>query len=166
MSWTFTPSYNKQDTIADNTRDWTNEHGKYRHCLAKTTRGNVLWSVWEYETDSTPERVIFCGLLRNGGKHDGWGYKGMDEQMGPFYYTCPLKYLAMAPVACQDWRDKVHAYHTKIKAQKDFAKSLQVGQEVALVGSKIPSVRIVSTKPLRGVYRFTVYRIPLKMLPV
>lgn len=165
MGWIFTPGSSKKQIIAEHTRNWTNEHGKQRRCLAHTIKGNVLWSVWEYDTYSTPERVIFCGLLRNGGKADGWGYKGMDEQMGPFYYTCPLKYLAMTPVACQDWRDKVLAYHAERKARRQAARRLKLGQHVNLIGSTIPFVTIVSLRPLHGAYLGRTYRIPTKYLP-
>lgn len=40
-----------------------------------------------------------------------WGYKPMDESMYPYYFDCPLAFLAMAPVASQAWRDKVYEHH-------------------------------------------------------
>jgi hypothetical protein len=35
----------------------------------------------------------------------------MDETMGPFYYDCPLEYLALAPETNPAWRAKVLAHH-------------------------------------------------------
>lgn len=76
-----------------------------RHCL----RGNVLWAVVQ---EGDGRKWIACTLLSNGGR-SGWGYKELDESCHPFYYSCPMSYLTMVPVACQEWRDAVIAYHNK-----------------------------------------------------
>ena len=88
-----------------------------RKCLASCFRGNicfrgVLWSVWEVEeSNGNSFRYIECDLMecRNG----SWGYKSMDEKMGPLYYSCPLKYLRMVPV------DK-HPETTNVKWRKEL----------------------------------------------
>jgi hypothetical protein len=54
-------------------------------------------------------RYIQCDLLKGGG--NGWGYKSMDESMHPYYYSCPLSYLDLAPEQCAEWRQKVREYH-------------------------------------------------------
>ncbi|MDD2126993.1 hypothetical protein NP544_25975 [Pseudomonas monteilii] len=87
--------------------------------IVHALRGNVLWSVVEVTAkvegvhkDLVPgesTRYIRCDLLqRSGGQ---WGYKGMDESVHPFYYTCPLSYLEMAPECSSEWRKEVRAYH-------------------------------------------------------
>jgi len=87
--------------------------------IAHALRGNVLWSVVEVTAkvegvhkDLAPGesmRYIRCDLLqRSAGQ---WGYKGMDEFVHPFYYTCPLSYLEMAPERSSEWRKEVRAYH-------------------------------------------------------
>ena len=56
-------------------------------------------------------RYIRCDLLeRSGGQ---WGYKPLDESMHPYYYTCPLSYLDLAPEQSADWRAGVRAFHTR-----------------------------------------------------
>jgi hypothetical protein len=87
--------------------------------VAHTLRGTVLWSVVEvtakrsgvFEGLSPGQtgRYILCDLLVRA--CDEWGHKPLDESMHPFYYSCPLRYLDMAPVRCADWRQRVRAFH-------------------------------------------------------
>lgn len=126
MGWSFNPSYNRKQLIEDISRDWerTDDEGKHikAKCLAKCYRGGrflgILWSVWENTiTDGEQvetRRYIYCDILQYR-KGDGWGNKAMSESVHPFYYSCPLGYLKMAPVACQAWRDKVQEYHATSK---------------------------------------------------
>jgi hypothetical protein len=94
-----------------------------RHTLRKFTSGNTLWTVHELADGS---RFIGCYLMQKSGTD--WGYKPMDESMHPYYYSCPLAFLAMVPVACQEWRDGVQAYHVKrnarLSARRAWRKSL------------------------------------------
>lgn len=77
-----------------------------RYCV----RGNVLWSVRQYTTDDGNTHL--CIDLDLMAKRDGiWGYKAMGESCFPFYYTCPLAYLELVPVANEEWRVEVRAYH-------------------------------------------------------
>ena len=111
MGWAFPYTWNRKDLIKHCLRSWKHpggSSGPVAHC----TRGNVLWVVWETYTQVTGhfERVILCILMQRSG--DGmWGYKDMEESMGPFYYTCPLKYLRGTRVFSQTWRDSVRKYH-------------------------------------------------------
>lgn len=86
--------------------------------IAHTLRGNVLWSVVRVtakqagvldlaEGESTT--FIRCDLLQGSGGE--WGHKPLEESMHPYYYTCPLRYLDMAPQRCATWRARVHAFH-------------------------------------------------------
>lgn len=89
--------------------------------LASKMVGNCLWSVWD-----TPKNgnVILLHLFeRRGGMTLD---KGMDESMGPFYYSCPLKFLEMAPCLNQWWRTKVRKFHEDRKNRKP----LRTGQKI------------------------------------
>lgn len=158
MGWLFTQSATKADIInnliaaeENDTRRWET----LRHCV----RGNVLWAVVEitYKDDRPPKRFIGCYLLA---KEDGygWGYKDMEESMYPYYYSCPLKYLDMVPVANADWRVEVRKHHGKRN------RKLEKGQRVAIVGSSVPWVTIRSLRPLLGEYDGLTYRVPRRML--
>ena len=123
MGYLFTQQ-TRPELISELTSSEENDIRK-RFCLAHTTRGNVLWTVWEVTlTDEGMEdrvkrtgfstrsyRYIGCDLLAKSDDY-GWGYKDMDESVHPHYYTCPISYLKMVQdVACQEWRDKVIAKH-------------------------------------------------------
>ena len=77
----------------------------------------------------------------------------MCEGDGPYYYSCPLKYLSMVPEQNAEWRRIVREHHAR------RTRRFSVGQQVELVGCTIPWVRITSTNPLQGEYQGTRYRI-------
>ena len=159
MGWLFTHHEGKGALIrrlvapdATERRTW--------HTLAHCLRGNRLWAVVEIvdEQETRPERYIACYLLDYDKSCGGWGYKNMDESLHPCYYDCPLGYLAMAPIACEAWREEVRAYHARLR------RPFEVGQKVALVGSRLPWVRIISLRPLRGEHGGVIYRLPRALL--
>lgn len=89
--------------------------------IAHALRGDVLWTVVQItakQSNVCPGlapgesiRHIRCDLLDRQG--DEWGHKPMDEAMHPFYYSCPLAFLSMAPVQSPSWREGVRAYHVR-----------------------------------------------------
>ncbi len=96
-------------------------------CLAHCYRGcifsGILWSVWEQKVTKDGihvkpiQRWIRCNLLRHRTSW-GWSVKTMDEIAGPFFYSCPLRYLEMAPVVDRHWRACVREYHRRLKARR------------------------------------------------
>ena len=127
MGWLYTAGISRRELIAVNTANWerTKEDGTNikSTCLAHCYRGGifsgVLWSVWEQtslkeeQPVEQPQRWIVCDLLRcDGGE---WSYKGMDESMQPYFYSCPLGYLQLVPLdrfgGNTQWRSLVKKYH-------------------------------------------------------
>jgi len=160
MGWLFTQGQTRAEVIDRVTEDWVEESGLRHTCLAKCTRGNVVWSVWAHEVEGGETRtVIHCDLIRPQLRY-GWGYKGMSEGMGPAYYTCPLAYLKMATDGInEDWRERVRQYHAKTN------QKLQIGDKVTLTGTTLEWVIITSVRPLQGVgNNGRLYRIPRNML--
>jgi len=94
--------------------------------IAQCWRGNawsgVHWAVCERTyTNGEVKRTVVCVLMQCSGGQ--WGYKDMSEDMGPYYYSCPLGYLALAQPEptegyAKEWRDKVRAYHAAKKTAK------------------------------------------------
>ena len=115
MGWLFSKSTKKemiQRIIARSvTKDCIQETLKW--CI----RGNVLWTVIEITflvddenyTRGQKHQYIGCFLLHGSGGE--WGYKDMCESVHPYYYSCPLSYLKMVPVANEEWRAGVRRYH-------------------------------------------------------
>lgn len=179
MGWLFTPDQTKKGMIAERTAGWSskdreNDKPSYivctclKHCYRGNNFSGVLWTVWEVvrknrETDAVEkiDRFIGCDLLRY---QDGmWGYKDMEESMGPCYYSCPLGYLDMVPVASEEWREGVREYHKK----RTLSFKPKKGMRLKLYDGCSPQyVTLISVRPLRGVGDggSTIYRIQKKYI--
>lgn len=117
MGWLFSKSTKKDmiQRITDRSVSTNCIHETLTSCI----RGNVLWTVTEMTfladgdkyKQGQKHRYIGCFLLQGSGGE--WGYKDMDESMHPYYYSCPLSYLRMVPVANAEWREKVVRHHQK-----------------------------------------------------
>lgn len=158
MGWLFRQGATKSDLIQRLTETEENETRRWE-TLTHSVRGNVLWAVVEltHKTERTSKRFIACYLLRSD-KGYGWGYKDMEESMGPAYYSCPLKYLEMVPEANAAWREAVREHH------RQRGRKVKVGQRIGLVNASIPWVVVTSVKPLLGIYNGQCYRVPRRML--
>jgi len=97
---------------------------------SRLTRGDgepVLWTVEKGEKDEfpgqgvlpKPYQFIGCYVLREADGDWGWGYKPMDETMGPCFYCVPKAWLKKYPCIIPDglkgysdeWRKKVRKFH-------------------------------------------------------
>lgn len=131
MGWLFQYGQTLKEMIARRTKGWETRQTDgtlvkttcLRHCYRGGAFSGVLWTVYErtftrhgQQVEPT-ERWIGCDILKYQ-RDFGWGYKDMEESMGPYQYSCPLGYLAMVPVACQQWRDGVRLYHERLKARR------------------------------------------------
>jgi hypothetical protein len=123
MGWFYTYGASRQDIIRELTEDHRDTTGF--HTLAKFSNGfTQLYAVHEYRT-AQGETKRFIGVYLLQRSSEGWGYKPMEEEMHPYFYGCPLKYLDMAPVACAEWREKVKAYW-KHRAEKRQRRAVSV----------------------------------------
>ena len=101
-----------------------------KHC----TVGNNLWCVHEIKYGNNLIKFICLykmqGPTRNknysGMDKDWWGYKDIDESMGPVELSCPVSYLEMctAPegMYAYEWRQRVYARGRKLRAAVPGAK--------------------------------------------
>ena len=143
MGWLITDGATRADIIRTRIQPWTNTEGVSGRCLRKCLRGNVLWTVWErtHPTAAT-DRYIGCDLLGTDGEGN-WGYKDLDESMGPVDLTCPIEYFDLVPPTNPGWRASVLASR--------FRGSLQIGDRVQLRPGYTPAeLTITSLRPLRG----------------
>lgn len=130
--------------------------------LAHCVKGNILWTVqkWQHRSEPFIGCYILLGPVKPSNDPYACGYKDMTEEMHPYYYNCPIRYLEMAPEVCPEWRVKVRENAAK------RATKLKPGIIAEVNHSTVKAVRIDTLKPLRG---FCVdsgfrYRIPRKML--
>ena len=154
MGWLYSPEWPTKAAMIKHLTDPATFSGKAT-TIAKAVRGNTLWTVIEYTADgaSYPKgtRAILCFLLGGDTKRGlGWGYKDMDESMGPADHSCPLKFLDMVPDPggyATEWRKEVRAR----AAVKAAVKAAKVGDRLILRdGCNPPILDVVSTAPLRA----------------
>jgi len=136
MGWLFSESWR--------TRNALREHlvaGNGVTTLKSCWVGNNLWAVQEgTKTDGTVVRFICLYLCRYHGKDlYGWGYKDVDESMGPTETSCPIGYIELVESHerehgyepsgyAAEWRKRVRSRHA-LKTRK-----LEVGQKFKLYG--------------------------------
>jgi hypothetical protein len=170
MGWTSCERWvTKQDVIADFLR--SDYYGK---TIAHHVGGKGLWRVLESTKgeDGTFRRFIAFDLLE---KHGGeWSYKDMDESMHPYYYDCPIRFLDMAPVTSQEWRDKVYQYHAdkrnKARKARTMAAKVAIGDYYELPGYRtngpVKVVRIEDGKVWAISGNYSLYRLKPRHLAV
>jgi len=115
MGW-YGDSVSRKEKI----RMLTTGNGKTK-CIRYCYRGNafkgVLWQVWEFEDKFHGDKFITCDILEY--RQGYWYNKPLDESMHPYYYSCPLAYLAMTETVNKEWRESVKEYHAKSKTKRE-----------------------------------------------
>lgn len=116
MGWLFEHHDRGREAFLKRLTDKTHFGEDYTPIKSRVV-GNHVWQAVRY--DPVGEVFIYLHLIakqRNG----GWGYKGMSEDMGPYFYDCPLSLLKLCTgpdtSGSKEWREKVRAYHAAKKA--------------------------------------------------
>lgn len=104
--------------------------------VAGMVNGNAVGDVYTY---------IACELLACA---DGlWGHKSIPEEMGPFYYGCPLHFLDLAPDGNNpEWREKLRQTHR----QRTTSHSVQEHDSALFPTGKLVMTRAVHELIYRG----------------
>lgn len=170
MGWTFTYGATRRQVIDELVpTERVGEDGRIFRTLRHCCRGNVLYTLHESGMPGATRKWIGVYLLQR--DRDGsWGYKDMDESMGPNYYTCPVNYLDEAddPVNefATNWRAKVRTFAVQKTAQN--AKKPKVGEVWSCLGTNCKRIRIAKVEG-RRIEAFNLtgggyFRIPKKLL--
>lgn len=117
--------------------------------------GNDMWTVQE-----SKDGTRFIALYKIvGGNGQQWGYKDIEECMGPYEETCPVSFFDLTPLV----GDAAFRERCKV-AQARRNMKLDLGDHVKLVNGR--TYRVTSARPLKGVDVVTGvhYRLPRKML--
>jgi len=145
-----------------------------RRVLKHCTVGNHLWLAFEcVPTDpaNKPIRVVILALLA---KDQGrWGYKDMDETMGPYYFDCPKSVIKAAGPTDNEhalkWRAQVDEHHKRKDAHRAMLRRVAVGATLVLKGctperfrvTRIDGTKIYGTCAKSG---YGNYKIPKKAI--
>ena len=178
MGWYGTNGATRESVIAELTKseEWTRDDGVTvtRKALAKSARGRALYVVHE-QALSTGKVDRFIGVYLLGNMGDGYyGYKPMDESMGPCEVGCPLKFLDMVPDPggfATGWRERVRTHHVEKNERARIARSLKFSAkpgDVLVLNANVRqgSRAVVTGRDAHGRILAniggTVYRIPPK----
>ncbi len=191
MGWLFFHGKSKEDLIKDLVKGWENDCGEnnVNHakstCLKHTAHGNRLWAVFErILTEKATgkvldsQRYVMLFLLAKDPSCDGYGYKDIDESMGPNYYDCPMNYIEMSPLPKNigemdfriKWREGVKEYwkfqKEKNKHGKEISATLKVGDKIKIAGCVPDTFTItrIDGKDVTGFSGYVDYRIKPKHL--
>lgn len=124
----------RKELIEYLTKDWESPSEK-TSVIAHSASGSILWTVNERTQKDTGEKHTWIGcciIKGSGGLSGDWGYKGMEESMHPYYYSCPLSYLETAEEVCPEWREKVRQYWAGKKEAREKSKALTPGTKIRL----------------------------------
>jgi len=128
--------------------------------IAHAIHGSHLWSVIQFDYPTAPQfntRYIALFLMHSG-RQDGWGYKDLEESMGPCEVDCPLRFLDLVPPPdpalhkyAAGWREKVRAFHAGKLERKRITKDVKPGQRWLLIpGCSVEWVSITGKARYRG----------------
>jgi hypothetical protein len=112
MGWTL---YHREPGQTDR-EHLQNELCGTRHTIIdSTTKGTTFYGACR---DNETGEVFAMVVLQQRGRNGRYGYKAMDETVGPFYYDCPERILAaLTPtenVVANEWRAKCRAQNERI----------------------------------------------------
>ena len=106
-----------------------------------TNCGRHLWSVYELPNG---RRFINLDLIEKMKGENRWGYKEIEEGMGPYTYDCPVSLIDKAgPTDCETsnrWRAQVRELHERRK------RKLTVGTRFSLWGRKYEVIDVDGQK--------------------
>jgi hypothetical protein len=147
MGWTF--GWGHRRLLVDHlTKPREDGHGRTNRCVRKFFSGNDLWTVWETSETGVEDigsRWTTLFLLRRIG--GDWGYKGIEECMGPTKLTCPPAFLDMVPDPggyATEWRERVRAYQARRN------RRVVIDATIALGGPQPNTFTVTSLRPLRA----------------
>jgi len=117
MGWLFSPRWTTRADLVRHLRR-PERFGERLQLVRACVTGSHHWYL--VRELATGQHWIGLDLMQSG-RADGWGYKDMDESVGPNAVDCPLAYLD-APHAepvgfAGPWRDRVRAYHADRRAK-------------------------------------------------
>ena len=140
MGWTYIKKVDDVIGYLKNELNSENSEVKFR-ILEMKKIGKVVYIATEYTKKQNMETRIFGTVVLTENSDGEFGYKIMDEEMGPCYYDCPAKILNLLTPPLNNnakcWRElcwlQVQQKAQKAKGLKDLQKTLKPGNRVELI---------------------------------
>ena len=156
MGWWFHNTPLRHETPADYfTRELTheNEATKATVLATATVRGTVYAAIRNLNKQ-TGKSYVFCAVVPfKNSKRDGFGYKSMDEGMGPCEADCPERIMRLLspvedlpnPGYAADWRARVAAAKAARARTRNALRGLKAGDRIKLASPAYFSKSKIST---------------------
>lgn len=156
MGWLFScnPDMDRKRTVANILDDYRHTHGRFAHLVDHSLNGNTLYmvlqtpvkrpsfvrpapkiSTWPTEFHLHGNyRFIAVYLLKGParGSGEGWGYKDMDESMGPVEAGCPERLLKQSQIKDSGWRERCREARRRAAVKRKWASTLKSGDLLKL----------------------------------
>lgn len=134
MGWmqSTNPNDDRKALVTEILQRYTPQDGAGYKLVDHSQSGNELYLVLEHPQGF---KFIVLYLLRGParGSGDGWGYKDMDESMGPNYYRCPERLLAQSEVEDKHgWREECRRRRRQAAERRRWAQRLKSGDTLEL----------------------------------
>ena len=144
MGWLFRNQPLTTETPAEYlTRQFTHdgEQRKAEVLAASQVGGTVYMAIRNTEKATGKSYVFAAIILVKNNRRDGFGYKDMDEGMGPCEVACPDRIMKLLtpieqlpnPSYATDWRERVVAYKQAKRDARKRAKALLPGDIIRTV---------------------------------
>lgn len=137
MGWTFThrPKGITTKRFFEDSCNYSREDGSYGKILDCKAFLDTVYMAYEVKRKDSPKEVVGIVCLTKYVKdYHNFGYKDMDETMGPYSYHCPKSILdKLTPTdneAALKWREKCKEQIAK----NEKAKTLKVGDKIMIGG--------------------------------
>jgi len=119
------------------------QHGEHVELIDHSLTGNKLWLLFNHKVEPFGRFIVLCllqGMRSTGYDPCRWGYKDIDETMGPYETGCPERLLAQStsqePNAVA-WRAKCREARAKKTSRAKWLKTLKPGDKVRWGGKEI-----------------------------
>lgn len=156
MGWLFScnPNFKRKEQVAELLGHFKEGRVNYPSLVDHSQKGNTLYVVVHTPSRTLAKemkprqfvdlsgaelhleanyRVILVFLLKGPPRGDGggWGYKSMDEQMGPGVTDCPERLLKLSQVDDRyEWRVACREARRQANLRKEWAKGLKAGDTI------------------------------------
>jgi len=143
MGWLFQHDPLAHETPADHfTREFTHESETTKATvLATATVHGTVYAAIRNPNKQTGYSYVFCAvILFKNSQRDGFGYKDIDETMGPCEVDCPDRIMRLLspiehipnPGYAADWRARVCAAKANAARTRNTLNKMKVGHNVKL----------------------------------
>jgi len=154
MGWTFTHKTKDQSVKQFFEKEFNGEHGKVLDCAVKNRAAYIAFE----RANGSGRRKVFalvCLLSYRPRDHFNFGYKDMDETMGPFECDCPERILDLLTDTDDEtagrWRKRCRENLDKGKVVSALTPGTVIEFDAGLTfsnGRRVKRLKVVSKRPL------------------